>query len=280
MTLILRIQLAQAVFSQFAIKDNTVLEFNILLPVAGFAVGVIVGMTGVGGGALMTPALIFGLGVTPVVAVGTDLIFAGITKSIGVYAHRGAGNIDWPSMQMLAYGSIPATIVSIIILRRLPSLEGLNAAVLPVLGFALLLTALVVAVRGRITAIAAQLSPQPGPWDAGWIVLSGAVLGGLVTLSSVGAGALGVAVLMIARPGMELKRIVGTNLAHALPLALIAGAGHWTLGTVDIGLLLALLVGSIPGIYMGSSLTGRVPDTLLRGVLATVLLAAGLMCIF
>ena len=252
------------------------MEFNILLPLAGFGVGVIVGMTGVGGGALMTPALIFGLGVTPVVAVGTDLIFAGLTKSIGVYAHRVAGNVDWPAMRLLAYGSIPATIVSIVILNRLSSLDGLNRAVLPVLGGALLLTALVVTLRGRIAAIAAR-SGQIGP---GWIVFSGALLGCLVTLSSVGAGALGVAVLMIGRPAMEAKRIVGTNLAHALPLALIAGAGHWTLGTIDFRLLGALLIGSLPGIYLGSSLTGRVPEPVLRAALATVLVAAGLMCIF
>ena len=271
--------MALCLLAQVAIEDHTVLDFNILLPVAGFAVGVIVGMTGVGGGALMTPALIFGMGGTPVVAVGTDLVFAGITKSIGVYAHRVEGNIDWIAMRWLAYGSIPATIVSIMILKGLPSLDGLNAAVLPVLGGALFSTALVVAFRGRIAAIATRFSGRSGPPASGWLVLSGAVLGGLVTLSSVGAGALGVGVLMICRPEMESRRIVGTNLAHALPLALIAGAGHWILGTVDFGLLAVLLIGSIPGIYLGSSLTGRVPEPVLRGVLTTVLLAAGLMCI-
>lgn len=236
-------------------------------------------MTGVGGGALMTPALIFGLGITPVVAVGTDLMFAGMTKSIGVYAHRVAGNIDWTAMRLLACGSIPATIGSIIILKRISSLEVLNAAVLPILGGALLLTALVVVSRGRIAAVAVRLSGRSSPVGPAWIIFSGATLGCLVTLSSVGAGALGVAVLMICRPSMQSKQIVGTNLAHALPLALIAGAGHWTLGTVDFGLLVALLIGSIPGIYLGSSLTGRVPESILRALLATVLVAAGLMCI-
>ena len=255
------------------------MEFNILLPVAGFVVGVVVGMTGVGGGALMTPLLIFGLGVPPVVAVGTDLIFAGVTKSIGVWAHRVEGNIDWSAMRLLAYGSIPATLVSILILNRLGSGEGLNAAVLPVLGGALLLTAIVVVLRNQTAAIARRLSRKSGPLAPGWIVFSGVILGCLVTLSSVGAGALGIAVLLVCRPAMESKLIVGTNLAHALPLALVAGVGHWTLGTVDFPLLAALLIGSIPGIYMGSSLTGRVPEPVLRGVLATVLVAAGLMCI-
>ncbi len=237
-------------------------------------------MTGVGGGALMTPALIFGMGVTPIVAVGTDLIFAGVTKSVGVYAHRVAGNIDWPAMRLLSYGSIPATILSIYMLKRLPSLEGLNAAVLPVLGGTLLLTALVVAARSQIEGLTVRLLGNSTSLGSSWIVLAGAILGILVTLSSVGAGALGVAVFMICRPMMESKRIVGTNLAHALPLALIAGAGHWTLGTVNFGLLAALLIGSMPGIYLGSSLTGRVPEPVLRGVLATVLGAAGLLCFY
>ena len=255
------------------------MEFNILLPLAGFTVGLIVGMTGVGGGALMTPALIFGLGFPPSVAVGTDLIFAGVTKSIGVYAHGLAGNVDWRTMRLFAYGSIPAALLSIVALEGFGSREALDAAVLPILGVALLLTAVVVAMRGRVVAIAQRLSRSAGSPSTGWIVVSGAVLGCLVTLSSVGAGALGVAVLMVCRPAMIVKRIVGTNLAHALPLALVAGAGHWRLGTVDFGLPAALLVGSIPGIYIGSSLTGRVSEPVLRCLLAVVLVAAGLMCI-
>jgi uncharacterized membrane protein YfcA len=253
-------------------------DFNFLLPIAGFAVGLIVGMTGVGGGSLMTPALIFGLGVSPAVAVGTDLIFAGATKPVGVWTHRAAGNIDWRLMRLLAMGSLPATIVSILLLDRIGSRELLDTAVLPVLGVALLLTAMALILKTRFVRIAEGFARRSGEPSAMWIALSGAVLGGLVTLSSVGAGALGVTVLMFCRPNMPSKRIVGTNLAHALPLALVAGIGHWHLGTVDFSLLGALLVGSLPGIYIGSSLTGKVPEPVLRGLLAAVLLTAGITC--
>ena len=219
----------------------------------------------------MTPALIFGLGVTPVVAVGTDLIFAGLTKSIGVYAHRVAGNVDWPAMRLLAYGSIPATMISIVILnpsfvaRWLERSSPAGSWGRPVADCA------GCSFAGSHGGNCRATSRRSGLIGPGWIVFSGALLGCLVTLSSVGAGALGVAVLMIGRPSMEAKRIVGTNLAHALPLALIAGAGHWTLGTVDFRLLGALLIGSLPGIYLGSSLTGRVPEPVLRAALASVL---------
>lgn len=255
------------------------MEISIVLPLAGFVVGVIVGMTGVGGGALMTPILVFGLGVPPAVAVGTDLVFAGLTKSIGVWVHGLGRNIDWATMRLLALGSLSAALLLIKVLDRLPSRERLDAAVLPFLGGALLLTAVVVALRSRVGLFAERFSEKHGRIGGGWIVLAGAVLGGLVTLSSVGAGALGVAVLMICRPQMRPRHIVGTDLAHALPLALVAGLGHWTLGTVDFGLLAALLLGSLPGIYLGSSLTGRVPEPVLRSALTVGLVAAGLMCI-
>jgi uncharacterized membrane protein YfcA len=253
-------------------------DFNFLLPIAGFLVGLIVGMTGVGGGSLMTPALIFGLGISPAVAVGTDLIFAGITKSIGVLAHRAAGNIDWRTVRILALGSLPATVVSILALDRLPSLDFLDAAVLPVLGAALMVTAAVLVFRSRVTQFALRLAERSGEPSDAWIVAAGVVLGCLVTLSSVGAGALGVTVLMVCRPRMSAKVIVGTGLAHALPLAWLAGAGHWHLGTVEFELLIALLAGSLPGIYLGSSLTERVPEPVLRSLLAAVMLTAGITC--
>jgi hypothetical protein len=233
-------------------------EFDILLPLGGFVVGMVIGLTGLGGGSLMTPGLIFGLGIPPAVAVGTDLIFAGITKSIGVFAHRAAGNIDW---------------------KTLPSMDGLNRAIVPILGVALLLTATVIVVRGRLVRLAERFARLHGTPKDRWLVVSGAVLGSLVAISSVGAGAMGVAVLMLCRPGITTRRLVGTDLAHALPLALVAGTGHLHLGTVDFGLLLALLVGSIPGIYVGSTLTGRVPEPVLRCLLAAVLVTAGLLCI-
>jgi hypothetical protein len=254
-------------------------EFNPILPLGGFVVGMVIGLTGLGGGSLMTPALIFGLGIPPAIAVGTDLIFAGVTKSIGVFAHRAAGNIDWRTVRWLAAGSLPATVLTILVLDRLPSLDGLNRAVVPILGVALLLTAAVILMRHRLVRFSLRFARIHGAPGDLWLAGSGAVLGSLVAISSVGAGAMGVAVLMLCRPGMATRRLVGTDLAHALPLALVAGAGHLHLGTVDFALLFALLAGSIPGIYVGSTLTGRVPEPVLRGLLAAVLVTAGLLCI-
>lgn len=254
-------------------------EFDVMLPLGGFVVGMVIGLTGLGGGSLMTPGLIFGLGISPAVAVGTDLIFAGITKSIGVFAHRAAGNIEWRTVGFLASGSLPGAVMTILVLDRLPSLEGLDRMVVPILGVALLLTAGVVIFRSRLVGIAGRLSARYGNPGPTWLVASGAVLGGLVAISSVGAGAMCVAVLTLCRPGMATRRVVGTDLAHALPLALVAGMGHMHLGTVDLGLLFALLVGSIPGIYVGSTLTGRVPEPVLRCLLAAVLVTVGLICI-
>jgi hypothetical protein len=254
--------------------------FNPLLPLAGLIVGVIVGMTGVGGGSLMTPALIFGLGIPAAQAVGTDLIFAGITKSLGVWKHRAAGNVDWNVVVALGAGSLPATVIAIVVLDRLPSGKVLDLIVLPVLGSALMLTALVLVFRTYVVGWASGIAEASGEISRTWIVLAGAVVGVLVTISSVGAGALGVTVLMVCRPMMPTRRIVGTDLAHALPLALVAGAGHWHLDTVDFNLLVALLLGSLPGIYIGSLLTGKVTEQVLRTLLAVVLTLAGFMCFY
>lgn len=250
-----------------------------MLPLGGFVVGMVIGLTGLGGGSLMTPGLIFGLGIPPAVAVGTDLIFAGITKSIGVFAHKAAGNVDWKTVRLLASGSLPSAVLTILILGRLPSREVLDQMVVPILGVALLLTASVLIVRSRLVGLAGRLSARYGTPSEYWLVVAGVVLGSLVAISSVGAGAMGVAVMTICRPGMLTRRLVGTDLAHALPLALVAGMGHLHLGTVDPSLLIALLVGSIPGIYVGSTLTGRVPEPVLRCLLAAVLVTAGLLCI-
>lgn len=255
------------------------MQFDLTLPLGGFVVGLIIGLTGLGGGSLMTPGLIFGLGISPAVAVGTDLFFAGITKSIGVFAHRAAGNVEWRTVGLLSAGSMPGAMATILIMDRLPSMEGINRMVVPILGVALLITATVVIFRGRLVGIAERLAVWRGEPGPAWLVGSGAVVGSLVAISSVGAGAMCVAVLTLCRPGMPTRRVVGTDLAHALPLALVAGFGHLHLGTVDLALLLSLLVGSIPGIYVGSTLTGRVPEPVLRCLLAAVLLGVGLLCI-
>ena len=254
------------------------MEFNLLLPIAGFVVGLVVGMTGVGGGSLMTPALIFGMGVAPGVAVGTDLVFAAATKSVGVWKHRAAGNVDWRLTGLLAAGSLPAVAVSLVWLEGAASRELLDALVLPVLGVALLLTSAALAFKNRWVLRAQRRLRRSGAPSGLAVAGAGAALGVMVTLSSVGAGALGVTVLMLCRPTMPAERLVGTDLAHAFPLALAAGLGHWRLGTVDWVLLASLLAGSLPGIYGGSALTGRVPEPVLRGLLAVVLSMAAVTC--
>jgi uncharacterized membrane protein YfcA len=256
------------------------LEFDVLLPLGGFIVGMVIGLTGLGGGSLMTPGLIFGLGIPPAIAVGTDLVFAGITKSIGVFAHRAARNIDWSAVRWMALGSLPSALATILIVERfLPSRAGLDATIVPILGVALILTALVLICRSRLARFAEGFANTHGEPKDYWLLVAGVVLGSLVALSSVGAGAMGVAVVTMCRPGMITRRLVGTDLAHAFPLALVAGLGHLHLGTVDFGLLFALLMGSIPGIYVGSTLTSHVPEPVLRCLLAAVLVTAGLLCI-
>jgi uncharacterized membrane protein YfcA len=246
-----------------------------LLPLvaAGFAVGVLVGLTGVGGGALMTPLLISSFGVAPPVAVGTDLLYASITKTAGGWRHHVADHVDWPVVWRLAAGSLPAAALVLAIIAMLPENStyvlahwirmGLVVA-LPISGLAIVLYPFVT-----------QTSPSNDEGDVPPrtlpTVLFGMLLGLLVTLTSVGAGAIGVTVLASLYPLLPAKRLVGTDIAHAVPLTLIGGLGHLGLGNVDAGLLLALLCGSIPGILIGARLAGLAPEWLLRPILAITL---------
>jgi len=251
-------------------------------PLVGFIVGSVVGLTGVGGGALMTPLLVFGFGVVPLTAVGTDLMFAAITKSSGIAAHGLRDNIDWGLFRWLALGSIPASLLSIVGLSRL---EGSgyrgDAFILPTLGVALLLTAMAILSRQRLRDWVLRSAPQfrviP---EALRTVVAGTVLGVLVTVTSVGAGALGVAALMMLRPKMAAKRIVGTDIAHAVPLAGVAAFGHLRLGHIDWILLASLLIGSIPGIWVGTVMGSRLPEAYMRHILVGVLLTVGLICLW
>ena len=245
-----------------------------LLPLmaAGFAVGMLVGLTGVGGGALMTPLLISSFGVPPQVAVGTDLLYASITKTAGSWRHHVADHVDWPVVLRLAAGSLPAAAILLAVMAFLPVdtvtlahwiRMGLVAA-LPVSGVAIVLYPWFT-----------QTSPGNDEGDVPPrtlpTVLFGVVLGLLVTLTSVGAGAIGVTVLAALYPLLPAKRLVGTDIAHAVPLTLLGGLGHFGLGNVDTGLLLALLGGSIPGILVGARLAGLAPEWLLRPILAVTL---------
>lgn len=245
--------------------------------VSGLCVGALVGLTGVGGGSLMTPLLILLFGIHPAAAVGTDLLYAAITKTFGTAVHGYSHTVDWRVVRRLAAGSLPATAVALFVLSHF-DLEGARAARLISrgLGAALLLTALTVFFRPALTAYVNRHFRSPSPRRiAALTVLAGAVLGILVSLSSVGAGAIGVTVLIILYPRLPTPNIVGSDIAHAVPLTLLAGIGHAVLGSVKWAILGSLLAGSVPGIMLASLATVRVPDRALRLVLAAVLLVVG-----
>ena len=244
---------------------------------SGFAVGAIVGLTGVGGGSLMTPLLVLFFGVAPATAVGTDLLYASITKAGGVVVHARRRHVRWDIVGRLAAGSLPGALLTIGILHFAEIDRGaLTRVITQALGVALILTAFAVLLRHRIqqwgsVASSARHARATGPLT----VVVGFALGVLVTLSSVGAGALGVAALVFLYPRLSTVEVVGSDIAHAVPLTLVAGLGHAHLGTVDWGLLGSLLVGSLPGIWLGSTLSARVPDRLLRSGLASLLILIG-----
>ncbi len=248
-------------------------------PLAGFFVGAVVGLTGVGGGSLMTPLLVMLFGIHPSVAVGTDLLYAAITKGGGTLVHGLKGTVDWTVTKRLASGSLPAAAATLVAVHFLAPGGLAEAAGLIkfALGIALLLTAVALVFRSRIQAYAlARFGGTPNPArTARLTVLTGVVLGVLVSISSVGAGALGVTVLFFLYPTMPALRIVGSDIAHAVPLTAVAGIGHWILGSVDWLLLGSLLIGSLPGIWLGSHISTKVPDRVLRPMLATMLVLVG-----
>jgi uncharacterized membrane protein YfcA len=254
---------------------------SLVYPISGLLVGVLVGLTGVGGGSLMTP-LLLAFGVHANTAVGTDLLYAATTKSVGTLVHNASETVDWKIVRRLALGSVPTTALTLLALSALGAQsKGVTHAISFVLGIALLLTAIAIFMRRALVDWISQRYGDPSEKTARTLtIVSGAVLGVLVSLSSVGAGALGVTVLILLYPGVKLVKIVGSDIAHAVPLTLIAGAGHWFLGDVNWHLLGSLLMGSIPGILIGSFLAPRLPETGLRPVLASVLLLVGGKLVF
>jgi uncharacterized membrane protein YfcA len=241
--------------------------------VAGFAVGMLVGLTGVGGGSLMTPILIVLFGVHPATAVGTDLLYAAATKTAGSLVHGYNRTVDWRVVRRLATGSVPLTILTIWALSYV-NINGAAARELiaGVLTLALFATALMLVFRDRIvTRYAARVGALPPRRIATLTVIVGAVLGVLVSISSVGAGAIGVTALILLYPQLPTARIVGSDIAHAVPLTLVAGIGHWWLGSINLDLLIPLLLGSVPGIVIGSYTAVRVPEKALRLLLAATL---------
>lgn len=249
--------------------------------VSGLSVGFLVGLTGVGGGSLMTPLLVFLFGFAPTTAVGTDLLFAAITKTGGVWVHHtNHRSVEWKVVGLLAAGSLPAAVTVIYLLERFGSQKDIASLLTHTLGVALILTALALLLRNRLMKASLEYDANDPQhhltrWSAPLTVVTGLVLGVLVTLSSVGAGALGTVALLMLYPRLPTVKIVGTDLAHAIPLTAVAGLGHLHMGNVNFDLLGSLLIGSLPGIYLGSLLSARIPEYVLRPVLASVLLLIG-----
>lgn len=250
---------------------------NYYFILAGFVVGFLVGLTGVGGGSLMTPILLIFFNIKAAVAVGTDLLYASVTKSVGIFAHGKLGNIDWNIVKRLGIGSIPASIATIFFLNTINiDSSGAITTIKFWLGVALIVTSAAVLFRNKLQSLSRKghwVSPQYVPAAT---VLLGVVLGALVTLTSVGAGALGVTALIMLYPKEKITTIVGSDIAHAVPLTLIAGLGHASLGTIDYPLLGTLLIGSIPGIYLGSHMSSKVAEHWVRIALAAILIFVGL----
>jgi uncharacterized membrane protein YfcA len=245
-----------------------------LYSMTGFAVGLLVGLTGVGGGSLMTPLLILLFGIHPATAVGTDLLYAAVTKTAGSAVHGFNRTIDWRVVRLLAAGSVPMTVLTIVALGNIginsPAARDLITVVLII---ALFITAATLVFRERIVArYATQLGALQPKQIAMLTIFVGAVLGVLVSITSVGAGAIGVTALVLLYPKLPTARIVGSDIAHAVPLTLAAGIGHWFLGSINFDVLISLLVGSVPGILIGSYAAVRIPETALRLVLAGTLI--------
>ncbi len=244
---------------------------------SGFVVGLVVGITGVGGGSLMTPLLVLVFGVSPATAVGTDLLYASMTKTVGAWVHGRNGSVDWKVLGLLSLGSLPSALVTLLLIRYLEldeaTFEGLITGVL---SGALILTAVALLGKEQIQKL--------GRRDDGAMyevhhkllpvltIITGIVIGALVTISSIGAGVLGTIALIFLYPKMPIIKVVGTEIAHAVPLTALAGMGHLGLGTVDLVLLGSLLMGSLPGIYIGSKLSTKIPEKVLRPALAVMLL--------
>jgi uncharacterized membrane protein YfcA len=261
------------------------LTLNFSTAIAGFGVGAAVGMTGVGGGALMTPLLVLMFGYAPATAVGTDLWFAAITKIFGGTLHNHKGSVDWQVLRRMALGSVPAAIITLVWMDLTRTAQTTHGTIIHALGAVLFITAIAMLVRKKIqsfgtrlrtTTAAAFINAQPL-----LTVLAGVVLGIIVPLTSVGAGALGTVMLLYLYPlRMTPARLAGTDIVHAIPLAVIAGLGHLYMGNVQFPLLLNLLMGSIPGILVGTLIAHKSPEVYMRAVIAVILAVVSVKLLF
>lgn len=248
-------------------------QLDLLHASAGLMVGTLVGLTGVGGGSLMTPILVLLFGVSAQTAVGTDLLFAAMTKMTGSAVHNSRKTIDWKIVRLLACGSIPAAILTLCVVAYFGKMgKSTEHFILLSLATLLALTSFAILSKKWLFSFVRQHDPLAPPAKVGVsTIVLGAVMGIVVSISSVGAGAIGVTVLLVLYPRLPIARIVGSDIAHAVPLALIAGTGHWLIGDVDGVLLTNLLVGSIPGVMLGSFLSTKAPEKILQTLLAIVL---------
>jgi len=251
--------------------------------VSGFAVGLLVGLTGVGGGSLMTPLLTLLFGIHPSVAVGTDLAFASATKTAGTFAHRFKGTVRWDIVRRLSYGALPAAVVATLLLKHFGAVsDGISQVIRYSIAVSVFLTVIALLFKSKLQA---WLNAHPerhlqGRQLANATIAAGAVLGILVTISSIGAGAVGATLLVLLYPRLSPAEIAGTDIAYAVPLTAIAAFGHWWLGSIDWSLLGALLLGSVPGITIGSLAARAVPEKFLRGLLAVTLTSVALKLIW
>jgi len=242
---------------------------------AGAAVGFVIGLTGVGGGSLMTPLLVLGFNVQPAIAVGTDLLYAAITKASGVWSHQKLKNINWTIVKNLSLGSLPGSIACIYIIQYFDlSGEAFEHIISITLGFMLILTSIVIIFKDSIN----KYFKKPDNYNPRPIVIIflGLILGILVTLSSVGAGAIGGAILLLLYPSLRTRTIIGTDIAHAVPLTAVAGLGHLQLGNIDFNLLFSLIIGSLPAIYVGAIVGEKLPEKTLKYIVASILLLIGI----
>ncbi|WP_292956289.1 MULTISPECIES: sulfite exporter TauE/SafE family protein [unclassified Neptuniibacter] len=259
----------------------TGLPMELAYSFAGLVVGFIVGLTGIGGGALMTPILIVVFGIPPITAVSTDLIYAAVTKFGGAITYTRKKLIEWKVVILLLAGSVPGSLLTLFYLDSLGGLEKMEHLINLTLGISLVLTSIAVFLRNKIRNQAIKWQHTPAArhakkWRPLATTLMGLVLGCLVTLSSVGAGALGTALLIVLYPRMSMPTIVGTDLVHAVALTAIAGAGHYQMGSVDLSLLAYLLIGSLPGVFVGSQIGTRLSPKVMQPIMGSILLAIGL----
>ena len=262
---------------------------DIGLVLGGLAVGFIVGLTGMGGGALMTPMLVFFFGVNPLAAVSSDLVTSAVMKPFGAAVHLRHGTVNPRLVGWLALGSVPSAFAGVLLLRALGQGTGIEDVVTKALGVALLIAAFAlimkayVTMAGRVRRRAAEIASTGSEQGAVGViprpvltVLVGMIGGFIVGMTSVGSGSLMIVALLLVYPALQASQLVGTDLVQAVPLVMAAAIGHLLFGDFQLDVAALLLVGSIPGVLLGAVASSRAPGGLIRRALALVLLASGL----